>query len=106
MDKSTVEAVERYLVTEKASAIQFNYEGLSSDAKKQHTQFVDNDVTMADHWLGVSGDYFLFAANTISNYLINALQFYDRNATLLEKYRLQFTDTDDVLAQNVNMEEK
>ena len=106
MDKYTVEVLERYVVTGKVNSIQFNYENLSVDSQKQHTQFVENDVTMADHWLGVSGDSFLFAANTISNYMINALQFFDRNADLLAKYRLSFTDIDDVLAQDVNVEEK
>ncbi len=106
MDRSTVEIDQKYLITEKIQDVQFSYEGLSEDGVAQHKQYVDNTITMANHWLGKSGDYFLFAANTIATFLGFTLKYYDTHAVLLQNYRITFTDLDVEVASNAAVEEK
>lgn len=95
MDKSNVEST--FLYTDKVGLVEREYVELSKDATAQHDLFVSNNITMANNWIGVSGDSFLFAANTIAAYLRSALAFYDTNSGLLSSYQLTFKNIDDEL---------
>lgn len=105
MDRSTVENGDKYLHTSKIIDLQFSYEGLSAEGVTQHEQYVENTITVANHWLGSSGDYFLFAANTIATYLAFTLKYYDTYADLLGNYQITFNDIDEELSDDVSVEE-
>jgi hypothetical protein len=100
MDKSVNEIQLRYISENAVDKDREDAIVLSKESKEQHTQFVDNNITMANRWLGESGDEFLFAANAISQYLIGALGYYDSKQSLLKQYKLAFDDIDTQLAGN------
>ena len=103
MDRSNVE--KKYLDLTKADWVRTENIVLSEDSTVQINQFVGNNITMANNWLGASGDAFLFSANTISCFLFFALNFFDTNKDLLEEYTLTFNSIDDQLTQIDNINE-
>ncbi len=99
MDKLTANGT--YIVTQEINGIGRNNVALGFLANKQHEQFVENNITLANNWLGFSGDLFLFSANTISAYLRSVMGFYEANATLLKDYALAFGDIDSELKDSI-----
>ena len=72
-------------------------ESLSVDSTEKHKQFIDNNITMADNWMGQSGDGFLYAANKIAGYMEHTLAFFEVTKGLLGDYKLTFEDIDQEL---------
>ena len=77
---------------------------LHDQSKVQHTQFVKNNITMANNWLGSSGDDFLFVANVISAYLIYAMDYYNQKANAIDGCMVAFKDLDKALSENKDLE--
>ena len=102
MDKKSIE---RYLNQPEVKQVNNSYEDLKKRSKDQHDVFVENNIVMADRWLGASGDHFVFAANTVSAYLIHALRFFDANVDILYKYMLTFENVDKELTETGNFNE-
>ncbi len=103
MDKNTVE--QKYLNATKVNEIQTDNVRLSAESLKQHKQFVENNITMANSWIGASGDGFLFSANTLATFLAFTMEFFDKNQDLLGKYKLTFGDIDKQLSELNRLEE-
>ena len=102
MDESNVK---RFVSIPKVNEIKAENVELSKESEKQIEQFVDNNVTMANNWIGAAGDGFLFTANTISSYLTFTMEFFDANQDLLGKYELTFGDIDKQLEETNKLEE-
>lgn len=77
---------------------------LSDESSKKVEQFIDNNITMANNWIGAAGDGFLFSANTLATFLVFTMEFFDANQDLLGNYKLTFQDIDDQLAEIENLE--
>lgn len=106
MDNSnTNDAREKYVCVRNVRVVQEARIGLNADAKKQHNQFVENNITMANNWIGVAGDSFLFASNTLAAFLAGTMNYYDLNQNLLGKYALTFEDIDKQLMEVAKIEE-
>lgn len=78
---------------------------LGTDAKTQLDQFIENNVTMANNWIGASGDSFLYSANTLAAFLAGTLKFYEVNQDLLSQYSITFQDIDKHLMEVAGIEE-
>ena len=102
MDQSNVGKI--YIGVEEVKSVQEDNIELSKSSLRTHEQFVANSITMANSWLGASGDAFLFSANTVSGLLAFALNFFDVNSDLLKGYELTFSSIDDQLAQRDGIE--
>lgn len=50
----------KYINPEQIQKIIDENVNLSKESTDKHTQFVDNNITMADSWIGQSGDGFLY----------------------------------------------
>lgn len=101
MDKSFSESV--YITSSDVKTVKESEIALSDDSSKAQEQFVKNSITMANSWLGASGDAFLFSTNTISGFLARAYSFFDINQQLLGQYIITFDSIDDQLAKIDNI---
>ena len=104
MDKKVSETIyQDPLITNR---VEYSFDGLSSEVEVEHEAFIDNTITMANHWIGISGDNYLGAANTIAAYLARTMYFYAKYAKLLSNYQFEFKSIDEVLSENIDVEEK
>lgn len=102
MDNSNVER--KYLNIPKIDILQTENLNLSKASEKTVQQFIDNNITMANNWIGEAGDGFLFAANTLATFLAFTMEFFDANQQLFGNYKLTFKNIDDQLAEIENLE--
>lgn len=105
MANNTNDAREKYVCVRNVRVVQEARIELNAEAQKQHNQFVANNITMANNWLGVAGDSFLYASNTLAAFLAGTMNYFYTNQDLLGKYALTFEDIDKQLA-DVELEEK
>ena len=103
MDKSTVDKI--YMDKRKTGEVQNDCVDLEQDTGEQLEIFDNNNITMANNWLGEAGDNFLFAANSISASLEFALAFFEKNRGLLSQYELTFGKIDEDLAKLESVKE-
>ncbi len=104
MDKKVAETIyQDPLIT---GRVEYSFEGLSSNVEAEHETYVDNTITMANHWIGISGDNYLGAANTIAAYLARTMYFFAKYSELLGDYQFDFKSVDEVLSKNLGVEEK
>lgn len=102
MDKTNLE--KKYLCTDKVEKVQWENIELRDDSQKQVNVFVKNNLSMANNWLGVAGDAYLFAANTLSGYLTLMMELYDQEQDLLGNYKLAFEDIDSKIMEIMDIE--
>ena len=100
MDKKNVEDI--VICCMPIDSVKEKYSDLSDDAQKQISQFITNNITMANNWIGISGDEFLFAANTVAAYLNVAFEFYNCYQDLLGTYQIKFNDINEELKNNIS----
>ncbi len=100
MDKSNI-----YLDMHVTGLAQSECVDLEKDTEEQLKIFDNNNVTMANNWIGESGDNFLFAANSISASVKLALDFFEKNRALLSEYELTFGKIDEDLAKIESVKE-
>lgn len=103
MDKSNVGNRNIYICSDDVKSVQESELALSDDSTEAHGQFVNNSITMANSWLGASGDAFLYSANTISGFLALAYSFFEINQQLLGQYEITFGNIDEQLSQVQNI---
>ena len=71
MDKTTASGTV-HCDTGEVGTVSRNFGSLSRQSNKEYKQFCENNITLANNWLGVSGDHFMFAANTIAASFLNS----------------------------------
>lgn len=103
MENTTAEI---YVNVPQAEIVQNDYENMSAQGVSQHEQLVENNITMANNWIGIAGDYFLFAGNTISAYWMAIYKFYERSGELLNALQVEFKDIDEMLKKDINLQEQ
>lgn len=106
MDESNIKTAEkRFINGDHVSAVKAANGDLQGESEKQHEQFINNNITMANNWIGVAGDSFMYASNTLSAYLGWTMKFYESNVNLLDAYKLTFDNIDDQLTRVANVNE-